>query len=73
LPVFTLSLVKDPAVGGDEAQSAAMDYSVTMIAKYAGNMVGLPIMTVLWAKGIGLGGAALGLPYFASAVSEPIF
>jgi hypothetical protein len=45
-----------------------MDYSLTMIAKYAGNMIGLPLMTVLWAKGIGMGGQALGLPYFASAV-----
>jgi hypothetical protein len=46
-----------------------MDYSVIMIGKFAGNMCGLPTMTVLWTKGIGLGGSLLGLPYFTSGVS----
>lgn len=46
-----------------------MDYSVIMIGKFAGNMCGLPIMTVLWTKGIGWGGFLLGLPYFTSGVS----
>jgi hypothetical protein len=33
-----------------------------------GSLIGLPLMTVAWAKGIGIGGTALGLPYFLSAV-----
>ena len=68
LPVFTLSLVKDPAVAG-KANSNAQDYSIVMIAKYAGNLIGLPLMTIVWATGIGIGGAWLGSPYFLSAVS----
>lgn len=68
LPVFTLSLVKDPKIAGDVSETNALDYSIVMIAKYAGNVIGLPLMTVVWAKGIGTGGAALGSPYFLSAV-----
>ena len=68
IPAFTLSLVSHPSVAGENSKSNAMDYSVIMIGKFAGNALGLPTMTVLWAKGIGIGGALLGLPYFASGV-----
>lgn len=40
-----------------------------MLVKTVGSLVGAPVMTLAWVKGIGLGGAALGLPYFLSAVS----
>lgn len=49
--------------------SAQQDYSVVMLVKTVGSLVGAPVMTLAWVKGIGLGGAALGLPYFLSAVS----
>lgn len=49
--------------------SAQQDYSVVMLVKTVGSLVGAPVMTFAWVKGIGLGGAALGLPYFLSAVS----
>ena len=69
IPEFTLSLVAHHSVAG-ESKSNAMDYSVIMICKFAGNMCGLPTMTVLWTKGIGFGGWLLGLPYFTSGVSD---
>ncbi|KAK0664132.1 hypothetical protein DIS24_g593 [Lasiodiplodia hormozganensis] len=48
--------------------SAQQDYSVVMLVKTVGSLVGAPVMTFAWVKGIGLGGAALGLPYFLSAI-----
>ena len=68
IPAFTLSLVAHPSVAGEQPKAIAMDYSVIMIGKFGGNMCGLPTMTVLWTKGIGLGGWLLGLPYFLSGV-----
>ena len=68
LPVFTLSLVKGADSAADQSRSSTVEYSATMMAKYAGNLIGLPIMTALWSQGISLGGSALGLPYFTSAV-----
>jgi hypothetical protein len=72
LPVFTLSLVNSAESNRDQLRSSTVEYSATMIAKYTGNLVGLPIMTALWSHGIALGGIALGLPYFASAVCHLI-
>jgi hypothetical protein len=68
LPVFTMSLVKSKAIAGQDGDADAQDYSIVMLARSMGSLVGLPIMTVAWAKGIGIGGPALGLPYFLSAV-----
>lgn len=51
--------------------NAQQDYSVVMLVKTAGSLIGAPVMTLAWVKGIGWGGAALGLPYFVSAVSFP--
>ena len=69
IPAFTLSLVSHPSITRDATKANAMDYTVIMIGKFAGNASGLPTMTVLWAKAIGLGGLMLGLPYFTSGVS----
>jgi hypothetical protein len=68
LPVFTMSLVKCPAVVGDGGNDTSQDYSVVMLTRALGTFAGLPLMTVAWAKGIGIGGFAMGAPYFFSAV-----
>jgi hypothetical protein len=67
LPVFTMSLVKSPliALPGPDVQ----DFSIVMLTKTLGSLVGAPLMTVLWVRAIKLGGIDLGLPYFVSAVS----
>lgn len=58
--------------GGPHPSNAQQDYSVVMLVKTVGSLVGAPVMTFAWVKGIGLGGAALGLPYFLSAVSTDL-
>lgn len=65
LPVFTMSLVKSPliAIPGTDVQ----DFSIVMLTKTLGSLVGAPLMTVLWVHAIKLGGLGLGLPYFTSA------
>jgi len=65
-----MSLVKCQQVAGQDGEANAQDYSIVMLARTTGALFGLPIMTVAWANGIGIGGAALGLPYFLSAVRE---
>lgn len=70
LPVFTMSLVKSPLIA--LAHSDIQDFSVVMLTKTLGSLVGAPLMTVLWVQAIKLGGICLGLPYFISAVSEPL-
>jgi hypothetical protein len=67
LPVFTMSLVKSSliALPGPDVQ----DFSIVMLTKTLGSLVGAPLMTVLWVRAIKLGGIDLGLPYFVSAVS----
>lgn len=69
MPVFTLSLVKSPEIAGQDADANSQDYSIIMIAQTCGTLLGLPLMTIAWAKGIGIGGMGLGLPHFVSAVS----
>jgi len=68
LPVFTLSLVKDPVISEQE-EAHAQDYSLVMLAKTTGMLVGVPIMTVALFWGFGQGGALLGLPFYVSAVT----
>ena len=76
LPVFTMSLLKSPAVttpevvrdggrgvGGPETQV----FAVVMLVKTLGSLVGAPVMAGLWMRGIAVGGRGLGLPYFVSA------
>lgn len=81
LPIFTLSLLKSPSIssntlgspdggGGRESPSLGDSethvFSVVMLVKTLGSLLGAPLMAVLWVRGIGLGGFALGLPYFVS-------
>lgn len=68
LPVFTMSLVKSSLIA--LAHSDAQDFSIVMLTKTLGSLVGAPLMTVLWVQAIKLGGAGVGLPYFVSAVSN---
>ncbi|KAH5125295.1 hypothetical protein HBH71_005050 [Parastagonospora nodorum] len=65
LPVFTMSLVKSPLIA--LANSDIQDFSIVMLTKTLGSLVGAPLMTVLWVHAIKLGGVGLGLPYFISA------
>lgn len=51
-------------------------YTVVMVVKTIGTLVGAPLMTAVWVAGINLNdggrgsGAGLGLPYYVSAVSD---
>ncbi|KAF9699066.1 hypothetical protein EKO04_003141 [Ascochyta lentis] len=65
LPVFTMSLVKSQLIAlGD---SDAQDFSIVMLTKTLGSLVGAPLMASLWIRAIEIGGVGLGLPYFVSA------
>ncbi|KAF1948339.1 MFS general substrate transporter [Byssothecium circinans] len=64
LPVFTMSLVKSPLIA--LADSDIQDFSIVMLTKTLGSLVGAPLMTGLWVWAIKLGGLGLGLPYFVS-------
>ncbi|KAF9875269.1 major facilitator superfamily transporter [Colletotrichum karsti] len=74
LPVFTLSLLKSPFIAPkrNEHQTDSVDpeshiFSIVMMVKTSGSLLGAPLMMVLWVRGIAVGGAALGIPYFVSA------
>jgi MFS family permease len=80
LPVFTYSLLKSPSISPrhspGETDSAAhvagsetQIFSIVMLVKTTGLLVGTPLMATLWVKGIGIGGSALGLPFFVSAAT----
>jgi hypothetical protein len=62
-----MSLVKSPLIALTKPD--IQDFSIVMLTKTLGSLVGAPLMTVLWVQAIELGGAGLGLPYFVSAVS----
>jgi hypothetical protein len=66
LPVFTMSLVKSPLIV--LPNSDVQDFSIVMLTKTLGSLVGAPLMSTLWVCAIKTGGAGLGLPYFVSAV-----
>jgi hypothetical protein len=68
LSVFTMSLVHIQDTARVPNTTAAQEYSIAVLAKTFGMLFGVPLMTAVWAKSITLGNAALGLPYFASAV-----
>ena len=61
-----MSLIKSSliAIEGSDAQ----DFSIVMLTKTLGSLVGAPLMTVLWVKAIEWGGIGLGLPYLISSV-----
>jgi MFS family permease len=42
-------------------------FSVAMLLKTVGSLLGAPLVAALWVRGIQLGGAALGLPFFISS------
>jgi hypothetical protein len=73
LPIFTLSLLKSPAISppapDDLAGSSDLEthiFSLVMMTKTLGSLVGAPLMAVLWITGISHGGVTMGMPYFAS-------
>ncbi|KAF2501344.1 hypothetical protein BU16DRAFT_599240 [Lophium mytilinum] len=65
--VFLYSLVKSPLIALQDETTHAQDFSLVMLTKSLGALVGAPLMTVLWVQAIKIGGAGLGLPYFVSA------
>lgn len=72
LPVFTLGLLKSPSVSpkytdqtANSADPEAHIFSIVMMVKTLGSLVGAPLMTTLWVQGIVTG--ALGVPYVVSA------
>lgn len=74
LPIFTLSLLKSPSITSarEDDDSGSSDvqthtFSIVMLVKTLGSLLGAPLMAVLWVRGIGLGGVALGMPFFISA------
>ncbi|KAI3547466.1 major facilitator superfamily transporter [Colletotrichum abscissum] len=74
LPVFTLSLLKSPFISPkrhdqpvDSADPESHIFSIVMMVKTSGSLLGAPLMMVLWVKSIAIGGAALGIPYLISA------
>lgn len=68
LPVFTMSLVKSRLIALEHSDT--QDFSIVMLTKSLGSLVGAPLMASIWIKAIRLGGIGLGLPYFVSAVSS---
>jgi hypothetical protein len=78
LPIFTLSLLKSPAICpqsdmGDEERASSTGtantqiFSIVMLVKTMGSLVGAPLMAALWVGGIGVGGMGLGMPFFVSS------
>ncbi|KAK4159212.1 major facilitator superfamily domain-containing protein [Cladorrhinum sp. PSN259] len=78
LPIFTLSLLKSPSVSppldtgnGTDMETALAEetqvFSIVMLIKTLGSLVGAPLVAACWIRGIALGGGALGLPYMVSA------
>lgn len=78
LPIFTLSLLKSPSITSahqdddDEGTSPSDDaethiFSIVMLVKTLGSLIGAPLMAFSWVRGIGLGGVALGMPFFISS------
>ncbi|KAK3320376.1 major facilitator superfamily domain-containing protein [Cercophora scortea] len=82
LPMFTYSLLRSPTMspskrdiaaaagaGADAITvgSTAQIFSIVMLVKTVGMLVGAPLIASLWVYGVGVGGIGLGLPYFVSA------
>ncbi|PVH92922.1 hypothetical protein DM02DRAFT_259293 [Periconia macrospinosa] len=77
LPVFTMSLVKSPLIAlpssssptsnADASSSSdVQDFSIVMLTKTLGSLVGAPLMAALWVAAMRVGGMGLGLPYLVS-------
>ncbi|KAI1805616.1 MFS general substrate transporter [Daldinia bambusicola] len=72
LPVFTMGLLKSPSVSpkDDDRSANSADpethiFSIVMMVKTLGTLVGAPLMATLWVQGIATG--VLGIPYLVSA------
>ncbi|KAI0165328.1 major facilitator superfamily transporter [Hypoxylon sp. FL1284] len=71
LPVFTLGLLKSPSVSPNSDEPSVLAgaethvFSIVMMVKTLGSLVGAPLMATLWVRGIATG--ALGVPYLVSA------
>lgn len=76
LPIFTLSLLKSPLVSPPPSPDVIASlgnpethiFSIVMLVKTLGSLVGAPLMASAWIWGIATGGFTFGLPYFVSAV-----
>jgi MFS family permease len=71
LPVFTMSLVKSKDHSEEPLNAKGFngqDYSIVILFKTFGTLLGIPIMTAVWTKGISIGDAAMGMPFYLSAV-----
>ncbi|VUC31593.1 unnamed protein product [Clonostachys rosea] len=71
LPIFTLSLLKSHSISPrkDDDNNSSVDshiFSIVMLVKTVGSLLGAPLMAALWVHGITTGGLALGTPYFVS-------
>lgn len=74
LPVFTMSLLKSPCMApasSTDGETASphdnIIFSIVMLVKTLGSLIGAPLMAFLWVRGIALGDMALGMPYFVSS------
>ncbi|KAI1385372.1 major facilitator superfamily transporter [Hypoxylon trugodes] len=72
LPVFTLGLLKSPSVSPKDTDPTtnskdpeAHIFSIVMMVKTLGSLVGAPLMATLWVRGIAT--STLGVPYLVSA------
>jgi hypothetical protein len=72
LPMFTYSLLKAPGMGLERQQredaSGMQLFSVVMLVRTIGTLVGAVVMPSLWVAALGVGGWASGMPYAVSAV-----
>ncbi|GAB1317458.1 hypothetical protein MFIFM68171_07668 [Madurella fahalii] len=73
LPMFTYSLLRSPSMAlhrdGEEAPGPGTHlFSVVMLVRTVGTLLGAMLMPTLWVLGLGVGGMALGMPYGVSAV-----
>jgi hypothetical protein len=66
---MSLVRLEDSEEPESRRESKGKDYSIVILAKYFGSLLGIPFMTAAWAKGIALGHGAMGLPFYAGAVS----
>ncbi|KAK4112325.1 hypothetical protein N656DRAFT_798136 [Canariomyces notabilis] len=75
LPMFTYSLLRSPSMALQHQQArdrgsgpGTQLFSVVMLVRTAGTLLGAVAMPSLWVAGLSVGGVALGLPYGVSAV-----
>jgi len=69
--VFLLSLVKSPVVSAKEDHASGRDFSIIVVVRTIGTLIGTPLMTAIWVRGVAAGGALLGLPFFVASVCAP--